>query len=71
METTTLAMMIKRYLGTLEGMSGSRLQDVIDDEVFEVLAGVSWVRQALAEAAPVLTAEDQRRLLSGLKTLAA
>ena len=45
--------------------------DVIDDEVFEVLAGVAWVREALAEFSPSLDVEDQRDVLYGLKTFAA
>ena len=48
-EKSTLAKRIKEYLRSLEGVSGGRLQDIIDDEIFEVLAGVSWVREALAE----------------------
>lgn len=71
METTTMAMMIKKYLGAIEGAAGNRLQDVIDDEVFEVLAGVAWVREALVEFSPQLPSEDQRQVLFGLKSMAA
>jgi hypothetical protein len=70
METTTTAQLIKRYLQTFE-TTGTRLQDILDDEIFEVLAGVAWVREALAESAPNLAAEDARDVLFGLKTLAA
>lgn len=71
METTNLANLIKKYLESIEGATGTRLQDVIDDEVFEVLAGVAWVREALAEFSPMIGAEDQRHVLFGLKSLAA
>lgn len=71
METTNLANLIEKYLESIEGATGTRLQDVIDDEVFEVLAGVAWVREALAEFSPMIGTEDQRQVLFGLKSLAA
>jgi hypothetical protein len=69
METT--ATQIMKFLESLEGASGSRLQDVIDDEVFEVLAGVAWVRQALAEFSQRLAAEALREPAGDWKSLAA
>lgn len=70
MDTTTTAQLIKRYLDTFQA-TGTRLQDVLDDDIFEVLAGVAWVREALAEFSPSLAVEDQKDVLFGLKTLAA
>jgi hypothetical protein len=67
----TSAMQIMKYLESLEGASGSRLRDVIDDEVFEVLAGVAWVRQALTEFSHRLASEALRNSGSSLKSLAA
>lgn len=71
METTTTVHMIKKYLESLEHCHGTRLMDLLDDEIFEVLASVPWVREALAEFSPGLAAEDQRDVLFGLKSLAA
>lgn len=71
METTTTAHLIKKYLESLEHYQGSRLMDLLDDEIFEVLASVPWVREALAEFSPSLAAEAQRDVLFGLKSLAA
>lgn len=67
----TSATQIMKYLASLEDASGTRLQDVIDDEVFEVLAGVAWVRQALSEFSHRLASEAGRDTLGGLNSLAA
>ena len=71
METTTTALLIKKYLETFEDLKGTRLQDVLDDDIFEVLAGVPWVREALAEFSPNLAPEDQQDVLFGLRIMAA
>ena len=70
METANTALLIRRYLETFEGLQGTRLQDVIDDDIFEVLSGVAWVREALAEFSPTLAPEDQQDVLFGLKIMA-
>jgi hypothetical protein len=67
----TSATLIRKYLESLEGFSGSRLQDVVDDEVFEVLAGVAWVRQALSDFASGLAPEVRRARFGDLKSLTA
>lgn len=71
METTDTAKLIKRYLESFEGLQGTRLQDVLDEDIFEVLSGVAWVREALAEFSPTLALEDQQDILSGLRIMAA
>lgn len=71
METTTTAQLITKYLESLQSFQGTRLMDLLDDEIFEVLASVPWVREALAEFSPSLAAQDQRDVLFGLKSLAA
>lgn len=71
METTDTAKLIKRYLESFEGLQGTRLQDVLDEDIFEVLSGVAWVREALAEFSPTLAQEDQQDILSGLRIMAA
>lgn len=67
----TSAQQILEYLESLEGASGTRLQDVIDDEVFEVLAGVAWVRQALLDFARLPVLETAPESPGGRKSLAA
>jgi hypothetical protein len=70
MEPTT-AMLIKRCLESLDGRKAHGPQDALDEEVLEVLSGVSWVREALAQATPGMALADQREVLFGLKSLAA
>lgn len=65
------ATQIRKYLASLEGFSGSRLQDVIDDEVFEVLAGVAWVRQAFSDFASQPAPEARRASFGDPEPLAA
>ena len=71
METTSLTQMIRRYLETLEANGVNRLPDFRDNEVYEVIATVPWVRESLAEFSPGLDTEGQREVMQGLKTLAA
>lgn len=71
METTSMAVMIKRYLEALEACAESRLHEFRDNEVFEVIATVPWVRESLAEFSPGLDSDGQRDVLLGLKSLAA
>ena len=70
MERKSPEMQIKQCLASLSDHPAPSL-DGFDAEVLEVLAGVSWVREALAQATPSLPPEDQREVLFGLKSLAA
>lgn len=72
MESATTTVLIRRYLGSIEGRrSGNRLKDGLDEDVVEVLAEVPWVRESLAEFAPSSAPEDQRDMLFCLEALAA
>jgi hypothetical protein len=71
MELATTTMLIKRYLESLEGARTRCRPGDPDEEILEVLSGVSWVREALAQATPGLAHSDQREVLFGLKSVAA
>jgi hypothetical protein len=70
MELKSPQIQIKQCLDSLGDHPAHSLEG-FDDEILEVLAGVSWVREALAQAAPNLPPDDQREVLFGLKSLAA